>query len=215
MEKDQRLFHYTDNEALEKATVLHSVATSDLANLNAFDGDIDAQFMTDWQAAIASAEAVLPDSIAKAYLEQKTAIVGQCHAACIEAVRDLRYHASKAFTKKSGEWALFNFKGLAKARTTTAPLAVYVSVLHLVANSLSAELIAKGMTAPQIAALGTSAQALFAADVAQEHQKHHRLRTTFERIATINIVWRYCQQVHQAGQIVYDDDYAKHAQYAL
>jgi hypothetical protein len=215
MEKDQRLFRITDAEAKQKAKVLLTFATDDIADLNAFDNDIDANFLTDWQQAIDDADVHLTDSHSTAVLAQRTADVQLAHTQCIEAVRDLRYHAGKAFAKKSGEWALFNFKGLARARTSASRLAVYVQVLYQVADGLSAELIAKGMAPGQILALSSAAQALFNADVAQEFQKHQRLRETHQRISAMNRVWAYCQQVHRAGQIVYADDSAMYGKYAL
>lgn len=215
MEKDQRIFRLIDAEAVQTAKNLHSTATADLTNLSAFDNSIDALFMDEWEAMIDAAEALIPDYQAVAILNQKTEEVEQCHAQCIIAVRDLRYHAGKAFTKKSKEWILFNFKGLAKARTSPSRLAVYLQVLYIVADGLRTELTNKGMKPAQIEALKDTGQALFLADVQQEHQKHIRLQQTFVRVTTMNHLWGYCQQVHKAGQIVFAENAAKFSTYAL
>lgn len=200
---ETRLFSGQDAYAIQKAKNLRGLAANHLAELADFDAGIDATFMQQWQQAIADAEQVDDDETTIDMQTQLTAIVGQRHASCIAAVNDLRYYVGKSFDKRSEEVALFNFKGLARARGSVSRLAVYMKVLHRAATEHAATLTDKGMASAQIDALLTTADALLQADVDQEYHKHLRLMLTRRRVALLNAMWSYCTQVHMASRSVF------------
>jgi hypothetical protein len=132
---ETRIFSGQDTSAIEKAKTMCALASQHLAALAAFDAGLDAAFILQWQQAIAAAENVPNDETTVDQQMQLTTRVDQCHEQCIMAVNDLRYYAGKSFSKDSEEMALFNFKGLVKARVAVSRLVVYLKVLHIAATN--------------------------------------------------------------------------------
>jgi hypothetical protein len=196
----------TDAEAIQNASVYKRVATDHWAALQAFDPSFDATFATDWQLAIDAAISIPTDESTVDLLAGFTKTVADRTEECIDAVRDLRYYAAKAFSKTSEEWAYLNLKGLSKARASSSKLAVYMFVLHRAATTLAAALTAVGMQPAQITALQSTAQNLLQADIDQEHHKHVRLGLTRQRVAKVNHLWSFCRQVNAASKTVFAND---------
>jgi|GEM_PF-3572314 len=212
---ETRIFSGQDTAAIEKAKTMCALASQHLAALAAFDAGLDAAFILQWQQAINAAENVPNDETTVDQQMQLTTRVDQCHEQCIMAVNDLRYYAGKSFSKDSEEMALFNFKGLVKARVAVSRLVVYLKVLHIAATNQAAQLTVNGMTLIQIDALRDTANALLQADVDQEYHKHYRLMLTRRRIATLNKMWDLCRQVHQASRSAFRDSPAKQSMFDL
>lgn len=212
---ETRLFSGQDAYAIQKAKTMRGLAAEYLSELATFDPGLDAAFIVQWQQSIDAAEDVPDDETTVDEQTVLTATVDQRHELCIMAINDLRYYAGKSFTKDSEEMALFNFKGLAKARGAVSRLVVYMKVLHRAATDQAAMLTAKGMTTAQIAALGDTADALLQADVDQEYHKHHRLMLTRRRIAILNTMWDFCRQVHMASRSAFRTSPAKQAMFDL
>lgn len=212
---ETRIFSGQDAYAIQKAKTMRGLAAEHLAELAAFDAGLDSAFMAQWQAAIDAAEDVPTDEITVDQQTQLTAMVEERHEQCIMAINDLRYYAGKSFAKHSEEMALFNFKGLAKARGAVSRLVVYMHVLHRAATDQAAALTAKGMAPAQIDALRDAADALLQADVDQEYHKHYRLLLTRRRIAILNTMWDFCRQVHLASRSAFRTSAAKQAMFDL
>lgn len=205
METEQRQFPHTDADMLAASSAYRLLATDHLAELEAFDPELNATFLNDWNAAIDAAIDLPTDESTMDVMQGFTNEVNTRHEACMEAMRDLRYYASKAFAKSGWQWAFLNFNALNKARHSTSRTVVYLMTVHRVATALSAPLLAKGMLPAQIDALQTTAQALLVADIDQEHHKHERLMLTRKRVQTMNLAWSFCQQVNRASKSVFAD----------
>lgn len=212
---ESRVFSGQDAYAIQKAKTIRGLAAEFLAELAIFDSGLDAAFMQQWQQAITNAEITPSDDVTMSIQTQLTTTVEQNHALCIIAVNDLRYYVGKSFAKDSEEVALYNFKGLARARGSVSRLVVFMMVLHRAATAHAAMLNSNGMTPAQIDALLATANALLQADVEQEYHKHTRLMLTRRRVAQLNAMWGFCQQVHLAARSVFRTSYAKQEMFSL
>lgn len=206
MDSDQRLYPYTDAKMISVASSYRLLAADHLAAFQAFDPQLDAAFLSDWNTAIDAAIAIPTDESTLDIMRGFAQEVETRHAACMDAMRDLRYYAAKAFAKSSSDWALLNFNGLNKARHSTSRTVVYMLAEHRAATTLSAPLQAKGMLPAQIDALATTAQALLLAETDHEYHKHQRLMLTRKRVELGNHLWSFCQQVNKASKAVFAAD---------
>lgn len=206
MDSDQRLYPYTDADMKSIASTYRAQTADHLAAFQAFDPQLDATFLNDWKLAIEAAYDIPTDETIMDIMQSRTAHVNSSHAACMDAMRDLRYYASKAFAKTSSERALLNFNGLNKARHSISRTVVYMLAEHRAATELAAPLQAKGMLPAQIDALETTAQALLLAETDHEYHKHQRLMLTRKRVELGNHLWSFCQQVNQASKAVFASD---------
>lgn len=90
-----------------------------------------------------------------------------------------------------------------------------MDVLEEKGSEYQTELLAAGITAPQLAQIGNLRTAFKAADIAQNKAVAKRNKLTQERIKQYNKLWEILQQVNKLSKLVYRGDYAKLQQYLL
>lgn len=193
-------------ELLQQNKTMLAHATKRIAAFSALDAALDATWLANWQNAIAAAEAIDTDETNRDQLQTKTADVLLKTENTYEALRDLRYYAAKAFGKKTEHYKAFGFARMMLLAAKTPNLILFTMANHALAVQLQTQLMAAGMSAPQIATLNVAAANLALAEVAQELHKRNRLIATGERNARVNDMYGFMQQANSAAIVIYNSD---------
>ncbi len=194
-----------DIATLEQAKVKRLHVEKRLSAFTAFDPSLDNAWLTIWQNEIKAFEIKDND---ETYMDQMTIYTAEIKSEtekCLKALRDLRYYAGLAFGKRA-RYKSFGFNRMTRVAQSTPAFLVFMKVNHRLAISVQAQLIAKGMTAPQIDNINTVATALAEAELLQEQHKRNRLTATEERVESINRLWEFMSRASRAADVIFADD---------
>jgi len=180
------------------------------------DPDFDNPFETDWQSAIVLAESHLSDEAVTAQLMQLTDMVNDQMVRCRHAFQDMKPFVKKAFPNNSAVWKEFGFDAYGKIDKSQLGMVQFMFDVHEVATKYSGILSSSNFTPAMTGELLVRANALKAANSAQEVFKKSIPTLTRNRIVDLNAVWNtYVRPVAETGKLIFRSDYAHYQKYLL
>lgn len=208
-QKLSRTYGTSDANMLSFAHLIQENLTTDLADFTAFDADFTPVYATDFLTAITAAQSFSSDEQLLGQQVQKTLDLAAEMAACRDYVQMMKYFVEKAFGDSGGRVEEFRLNTYGALRKHQNNLIQFMFDLYETATKYSAELTAVGFDGAKISAIETHANALQAANSAQEHAKGSRSSASDERVALLNAAWDTVRQVRAAAKIMYRHDWGK------
>jgi len=196
-------FRIEPAKAIQQAKVSLKHFKDHLSTFSAFDADFNAAFIADMEAAIAAAEQHPTDETVRDQLQGFSKKVKQETAHCDGTAADVRFYVDKAFPQDETMLGEFGYRALRNTRPNTPAFIIWMKVLHSRAVKYQTPLTDNGMTAADIAAILTRAQALEQAELNQEMFKRERLQLTAQRTQLYNAMWRHVTLIEQAARRIY------------
>lgn len=173
------------------------------ADFVAYDADLGAPFVVQWQQAIDECGGHLNDETIRDQLQQHTQNVKDAMKACYNKFMDTKYFIRKAFPDDVAVWQAFGFDTFLVTSRRQLELIEFMQVFHSLALDHAAELNTVGYSNADIAEIDTLYEALVEANTAQEAFKGARGTMTEERKLAYNALWAIMQTVNHAARAVY------------
>ncbi|MFN8282176.1 MAG: hypothetical protein U0U67_03125 [Chitinophagales bacterium] len=209
----KRIYTTSDAHMSVSAGVMHKLLETDIAVFTAFDNNMNAAYLAEYNAAVVAAEAVVRDSTIKSVQAEKTETVETVMEKARKKFHHVKFFVKKAFENSIATQHEFGLKDYGKLRDNTTKMIGFLDLMHGKCVLHSAPLIAAGFSAAGIAEIETIMNELSASSLQQHAAKKERPVLTDERIVTLNTCYSFMAQVNAAAQLVFSNDYAKQKQY--
>ncbi len=203
----------SDAYMVEQSDIGKALLEDNLADFTAFDGTVDATFVTAFAAKINAAFTVVRDSAVLSPQLQATQTVTEVMQQGRDAYNDLMYFVTKkAF--KTNPLVVKEFNGdYGKVNRTQPKFAAFLESLHTIADKYKTQLLASGCKQTLIDSIGTIATTLRTTNTQQELLKRGRPTLTADRIAVLNTCYDTLMTVYAAAKQIYKKDPVKQAQF--
>lgn len=159
-ELEKREFNISDPYMLEFAKDIHTFATEDSADLSVFDPDFTALFLSDFDTAINTTEAVSSDEQVENVITQMTEDLEQQMGVCRKKYQDSKYFIERVFIKDKAAWDEFGCDRYSKARSNQAKMIEFMRYFFGAATKHSAKLTLVNYTAAMVADIETQTNLL-------------------------------------------------------
>jgi hypothetical protein len=211
--QEKRSYIGSDAYMVEQSDIGKALLEQNLADFTAFDGTLDASFVTAFTTKINAAFTVVKDSAVLSPQLVATQTVTETMQQGRDAYNDLMYFVTKkAF--KTNPLVVKEFNGdYGKVNRTQPKFAAFLESLHTIAGKYKTELLASGCKQPLIDSIGTIATNLRSSNTAQEVIKRGRPTLTADRIVVLNTCYDALMTVYAAANRIYKNDPVKQAQF--
>ena len=202
-----RKFVGSDSFMLESASVIHGLATIDLADFTALNSGFTTAFLDLFKAQIDDASSILSDN----YVVHKQATTTGIAMEALRAAQS-KFQVAKGFIMDAfpNNRTIQNEFGLPKynaARQNKEALAQLLEDLHRVATTkYAAELASVNCSAAFLDSLVTARTNLTDKTATQNVMKRSRPKLTEDRVAMLNTVYTAMMRINRWAQRVYEKD---------
>jgi hypothetical protein len=199
------------------AKVLH-VFEKHLADFTAYDPQLNAAYATAWNAAWLNAAHLLPLKEEEATVSADKRLTQESErvlALCRDKYIQVKYFAGRAFPNNKAVLKEFGAGAYSKVCTSRLRMVGFMEALHGVAEKYKVQLIAAGLTQPQIDEINSLATELRNKNTAQQLKKKERPTETRKRIEAQNTFYAYGQRVVEAARFVYRDNEVLRKEFVL
>lgn len=202
--------HYTMADAIMRQNMrtMHGHYLTHQAKFQAFNPDFDADFGTEWLAALDLADTTPDHRVRTGELQENTAEVEDVMVRARRAAQTLFYYVGRAFPGNAGRMAAYGRNTYDAARDHHEKMRTLLASAFAAATRDHAALAAKGYTAAQLAELNTLAQELTTTNTAQEMKKGTNTEDRDHYVTVQNHAYGYGQEVNAAAQQLFADDKA-------
>jgi hypothetical protein len=200
---------------LEQAGIVKEFLVQDLAEIKAYDEEIDEDYVAGFDASIRHAMEMPIDNVVIDQQAGKGEIVMEKRKLCEEHVRDIKYFVKKAFPDNKSIRNEFGFNDYEEAKQKPAEFVIFMRQLEETVDTYKDKLRAKGMPAAKIGVAATLANELETAIKTHGTSKKGRILTTQDRRIAYNEVWNKIKLVCEAGKNVFSNNYARYRRYIL
>ncbi|UOQ99185.1 hypothetical protein MUN81_06735 [Hymenobacter sp. 5317J-9] len=206
----QVLRHYSQPDAAMRQNMrtMHGHYLTHQAKFQAFNPDFDADFGTEWLAALDLADTTPDHSVRTGELQEDTAEVEDVMVQARRAAQTLFYYVGRAFPGNAGRMAAYGRNTYDAARDHHEKMRTLLASAFAAATRDHAALAAKGYPAAQLDELNTLAQELTATNTAQEMKKGTNTEDRDHYVTVQNHAYGYGQEVNAAAQQLFADDKA-------
>lgn len=211
--KIYRAYRGRDAFMSSTARTMHHFFLSEIDKFTAYDTTLDVAYADEYMLAIEAADTAGADYVIRSQQAHKTEVVAKVMDKARGKYTDVRYFAEKAFENSVATQGEFGFNDYLSVRKNKAKMIVFMDKMYEKCQKYATELIAKGMTAADIADINTVKLELQNTNTSQESFKKERPKTTEERIIVLNTCYKIMAHINKAAQRVYQDDYAKRKQF--
>lgn len=215
MSKIKRLFNLPHATLLQHAEVVAKNYPGDVDVFAAFDSTFSVEYGARLLTSLDAARAVKSDQVVIDEMAQHTKLVNEAMKDCLDAYKSLAYFVKKAFKDEKHIQDQFGFNDLNKLRGSQPKMIVFMENHAGTAIRYKAELVAAGCSEELIDSLPEKAKALKIAEREQESFKHERASISADRTAKMNALYEPLKALHNAAQIIFEDQDAKKAIYSL
>lgn len=193
-----------DAHLLEKSRMWHAIFNDHVADISAFDANLNAAYALEWLSKIEEFEAHPTDETIMDGIQQKTADIFTEVKATRGVVDDLEYYVDKAFPDDGRKLLEFGFGkmrwGLSKGEGRWPIPAL---TMRKVVQSYLTELTTAGLPANLPTEFNAAIEKLGEAEVGQEYEKRLRIKATTDRIKMFNNLFAIHTLVRNAAYIVF------------
>ncbi|MBD2724172.1 hypothetical protein [Hymenobacter armeniacus] len=202
--------HYSQPDAAMRQNMrtMHGHYLTHQAKFQAFNPDFDADFGTEWLAALDLADTTPDHTVRAGELKEDTAEVEDVMVRAQRAAQTLFYYVGRAFPHNAGRMAAYGRNTYDAARDSHDKMRTLLQTAFAAATRDHAALAAKGYTAAQLAALGTLAEELTAANTDQEMRKGTNTEGRDHYVTVQNHAYGYGQEASAAAKLLFAEDKA-------
>lgn len=220
MEKPEKVdldFHKPILNMMEDSQTMHDDFVDDEPDFIVKFPDLAPPFAANWQTAIDIADALPSNEQVKAQIGQLSQELEVQMVLARNQYQTLVIYVKLAYPEDEAILKVFGQNLYESARRNPLEMIELLELSFGVANvnPYKPALMAKGITAADIALLKTIELALRGKNKALEAAKSKRPFATQTLHKALNAVWAMNVKVNTAAQLVYKDDYAKQQQYLL
>ncbi len=209
----KRTYAMSDGKMLQISRGTANAAEEDIADLTAYDPNIDMPFITHMRGRITLSDSFVKDTTVLAQQTGKTATVEQTMTNCRDHFTNSKRFIELAFPNNIPVWNEFGYNLYSAARDSQVLMIEFMQTFYTASEKYKDLLIARKYTQEKIDLSKTLHDSLLTADDAQESSKNSRPITTQERIELLNTVWADRETIASAGREVFKNNPAKRARY--
>jgi hypothetical protein len=211
------LRHYSQPDATMRQDMrtMHGHYLTHQAEFQAFNPDFDADFGSEWLAALDLADTTPDHTVRVGELKEDTAEVDDVIVRAQRAAQTLFYYVGRAFPNNAGRMTTYGRKTYDAARNNQDKMRTLLENAFAAATRDHAALAAKGYSAAQLADLHAVAQELTAANTGQEMQKGTNTEGRDHYVTVQNHAYGYGQEASAAAKMLFVDDKATRDMFRL
>ena len=211
------LRHYSESDAAMRQNMrtMCEHFTASQAAFQAFNPGFDAEFGPHWLAAIDVADAAPTHEVRAGELKEDTAEVTTVMDRARQAVQTLFYYVGQTFPHNAGRLDQYGRRSYEKARNQHDQMRTLLQTAFASATRDQAELVTKGYSAAQLAALGALVGQLADTNTTQEVTKGQNTEGSDDYLTVQNLAYGFGQEVGAAAKVLFADDAATRALFRL
>ncbi len=214
--KITRKYNCTDPVMLDAGDTLHALYVADESDFTGYNAIMfPAGYKTSFLAKVTAARNVVKDMVVVDEQQEETLQVTAKMKECAAYYQKMKPTIMFAFPNNTAVWNQFGFNDYLGVFRNQGRLTQFMEMLFITSTTYSAELIAKGWSAPKIAECGTLSTEMRNEQTEQETAKKDRPVETQERIVILNDCWVDMSFVTNGAKAVFYDNFAKLHQYVL
>lgn len=211
----QRNFNVSDATLLSFAGVVVSNLGNDIANFTAFDNTFAEDYPQTIDKAIKNVMSIRTDNVVIDEMVELTDIVNGILAECNTTYKTIRFFVKKVFADNTSIQNQFGVNDIDDVRKSVPKMVLFMQDLNGMVGKYKAELIAAGCNEKTLNSIRPLCTKLNDSNIKQEQFKKERGTITSERIDRINDLYNMLKPVSEIAHIIYSDEPAQLAKYAL
>ncbi len=215
MSYKNRLFNIPDANLIEFGEVVAAKLPDDIVDVHNFDRTVTEAYPASIKAAINEVKAIPTDQVIIDEMAELTKNVNDALAACNKCYRTISFFVRKAFPENKSIQNQFGLNDIANVRYNDSKMILFFNDVAKVVNKYWSDLVEAGCNEAVLQGLEALGNKLQEANTRQELFKKERGVITSQRIDKLNQLYNLLVPISQISQIIFADDQAKLATYAL
>lgn len=214
----KRIFSESAGNMVDKIAKVLYFFGKHLADFTAYDPQLNASFRDAWHQAWLDAAHRLPHKDVEEAVFADNILTKESEKAladCRAKYTQVKYYAGRAFPNNKAVLKEFGEGAYSKVSTSRLRMVGFMEALHGVAEKYKVQLLAAGLTQPQIDEINALATELRNKNTAQQLKKKERPTETRKRTEALNTFYAYGQRVVEAARFVYRDNEVLRKEFVL
>ena len=215
MSKNDRVFNISDATLVQHGQKVNNTLTDDIGDFTGFDSTITNTYPTNIKIAVDAVLEVKKDDVVIDEMNEKTEATNQVLSECNTTFKSIAYFVRKAFKGNKARQNQFGLNDIQKARGRKGEMILFMKSLNATVEKHKKELIAAGCNPKLLNSLPDVLARLIQASVVQETFMNERAVITQQRVSLLNSLYKLLVPVSRIAHIIYADNQAMLAKYAL